>query len=114
MTKKRASLEVHPQHDEHCKVFDDWQWDKWRERMRSNLNNHPVGPIGDIIEHVDDDRYVIAQSDSIEHLYWSNDDGFGSLDQATKFTRDELTEYGSEPVVDGFWMPLERALELAR
>lgn len=60
--------------------------------------------------------YVIAKSDSIEHLYWGNvgpcEDNpmWGPIEDAMWYHRDEIAN-NPEPV-DGFWMPLERAEEL--
>jgi hypothetical protein len=62
--------------------------------------------------------YVIAKSDSIEHLYWClvdeherRDDGYwGALRYAALCLRSDV-DANREPE-GGFWMPLERAQEL--
>ncbi len=55
--------------------------------------------------------YVICQSNTPDLLFWPNDDGFGDLASATRFTSEEMRAY--TPPIDGFWTSLERAEELS-
>jgi hypothetical protein len=57
--------------------------------------------------------YVICKSDTVEHLFWSNEDGFGDIASATRFTAAEMQEYTPPLLFEGFWMDYERAKELS-
>jgi hypothetical protein len=56
------------------------------------------------------ERFVIAKSDSIKELFWSNVFGWVSFECCDTFSLEErLTK--REPL-DGFWMSVARAKEL--
>lgn len=48
-------------------------------------------------------RWVIATSEAAGALYWSNEDGWGSIDTATVFTSDERDRLRLP--IDGVWIP---------
>lgn len=108
------------QHDAHCDAYDRYTfWHEWpadhdEVAYRALIAQTGTEPLR-LPEQVTprEDYYVIAKSDSIEPLYWSEAHDarpWVTLPGATRFSRRAMIDHG-EPE-DGFWMPLERALEL--
>jgi len=94
------------QHDDHCatkELHDSKDWKPWTPSIEHNALLKMLNPLADPL-------YVIAKSDSVEHLYWSPK-GWGPLASASRYGRDTV-EATKEPKHEGFWMNLERAQEL--
>ena len=57
-------------------------------------------------------QFVIANSKTLEDLYWSSDDGWTTLDKADRFNHAHTLLY--QLPAGGFWMPLDDAIALDR
>ena len=57
-------------------------------------------------------QFVIATSKTFEDLYWSNDHGWTTLDEADRFNQVHTLLYPLP--VGGYWLPLDDAMVLDR
>jgi hypothetical protein len=101
------------QHDAHMDTRDEHAHSEWKNFPPSDEIPAELLPA-----KVTRDRYVIAKSDSVEHLYWDNEwpRGWVRLGDATRYTKSEVLRAPEPPNEHehGFWMPLERAEELEK
>jgi hypothetical protein len=94
-------------HDEHVQTWDEQKWNDWPPAEEAHSEAEAVTPV------VTDAYYVIAKSDSVENLYWYElDQDYGVLKEATCYLREEMNP--DLCPVDGFWMTLDRAMELEK
>lgn len=100
------------QHDDHMAARELHEWKDWPPATNTETEAFDASlASSDSIE--EEPRYVIAKSDSVEHLYYAERNFVSSwvvLAFASQYGREAVTAM-PEPQ-DGFWMPLERAQEL--
>jgi hypothetical protein len=97
-------------HDEHVQTWDEQKWKDWPAAEEAHSEPEAVTPV------VTDGYYVFAKSDSVEHLYWGDGTSgelWVSLEHAFAYSRLDM-EAEREPADEGFWMTLDRAMELEK
>lgn len=97
-----------PQHDDHCAAHELHAWKDWPA-----ADDTDAEPATAVTSEVSESLYVIAKSDSVEHLYYREGAGEARwviLARAGHYARSDIASH-PEPI-DGFWMTLERAQEL--
>ena len=84
-------------------TFDEWA--EWITESKGQFNKDSRTERWTI---VDDSIYVIAHIGLVdgEQLYWSNKDGWGSIQTADRWTKDEYLEFSD---TDGYHLPSPRA-----
>jgi hypothetical protein len=113
-------------HDEHVQTWDEQKWKDWPPSepapAEAKIALNSALEAGEITFEVTPDLYVISKSDSIEHLYWGfrgigpdlqDQYSWGPLEGAFLYTPDERAKHLTD-TFDGFWMTLDRAMELEK
>jgi hypothetical protein len=93
-------------HDEHVQTWDEQKWKDWPAAEEAHSEPEAVTPV------VTDGCYVIARSDVIENQYVDELGNWNVLEHARHYTRARMIELGEHH--DGFWMTLDRAMELEK
>jgi hypothetical protein len=103
-------------HDEHVQTWDEQKWKDWPPSepapAEAKVALNSALEAGTVTIEVTTVLYVQACSLLPENLYWTERGGFVPLADATAYTREEMLRLGETP--DGFWMTLDRAMELEK
>ena len=89
-------------------TFDEWA--NWITESKGQFNKDSRTEQWTI---VDDSVYVVAHMGLVdgEQLYWSNEDGWGSIQTATRFPKDEYLSFKGLGPVGGAWIPEATAIK---